>query len=90
VRWARLETVAGPLRFTLAAPDTSLRPYLRIGTPRITHPQTTAEFPAGDISFLHAIAGMGSKFKPPADSGPSALPAKAEGRYQGSVLFEIP
>ncbi len=90
VRWARLDTVAGPLRFTLATPDTYLHPYLRIGTPRITHPQTTAEFPAGDISFLHGIAGMGSKFKPPADSGPAALPAKADGQYRGSVLFEVP
>jgi hypothetical protein len=85
VRWARLDTTAGPLMLSPASPET----YLRVGTPRVTHPQTTAQFPAGEVSFLHAIAGMGSKFKPPADSGPSAQPAKAAGRYEGSVVFQI-
>ena len=84
VRWARLDTRAGPLMLSSASPET----YLRVGTPRITHPQTTADFPAGDLSFLHAIAAMGSKFKPPADSGPAAQPAKATGRYEGRITFQ--
>ncbi|HVS51983.1 MAG TPA: glycoside hydrolase family 2 TIM barrel-domain containing protein [Opitutaceae bacterium] len=85
VRWARLDTAAGALE--LAPTDPKI--FVRVGTPRIDHPNTTADFPAGDVSFLHAIAGMGSKFKTPEQSGPSALPAKAHGRYDGSVVFRI-
>ncbi len=83
VRWARLDTTAGPL--TIVSGDPQI--YLRVGTPRISHPNTTVDFPAGDLSFLHAIPGMGSKFKTPEVSGPSAQPAKAAGTYRGSLLF---
>jgi hypothetical protein len=86
VRWARLDTKAGVLMISPASPET----FVRVGTPRISHPQTTAEFPGGDLSFLHAIPAMGSKFKPPSDSGPMARPAKATGRYEGSVVFQFP
>jgi hypothetical protein len=86
VRWARLDTKSGPL---VVSPS-SAATYLRVGTPRTSHPQTTAEFPEGDLSFLHAISGMGSKFKPPKDSGPAAQPRKAAGRYEGSVVFQFP
>jgi hypothetical protein len=83
VRWARLDTTAGPLTIVSGEPAT----YLRLGTSRISHPTTTVDFPAGDLSFLHAIPGMGSKFKTPAVSGPSAQPAKASGTYKGSLVF---
>lgn len=83
VRWAGLDTTAGPLLIRSAQPET----YLRVGTPRLSHPHTTASFPAGDLSFLHAIPGMGSKFKSPEESGPSALPAKSSGTYQGTLVF---
>ena len=45
------------------------------------------DFPAGDLSFLHAIPGMGSKFKTPEVSGPSAQPVKASGTYKGTLMF---
>ncbi len=83
VRWARLDTTAGPLTIVLDQPDA----YLRVGTPRISHPQTTVDFPAGDLSCLHAIPGMGSKFKAPDVSGPSAQPAIATGTYRGTLVF---
>jgi hypothetical protein len=86
VRWALLDTKSGPLKVSPSSAET----YLRVGTPRTSHPQTTVEFPGGDLSFLHAISGMGSKFKPPKDSGPAALPRKATGRYEGSVVFQLP
>jgi hypothetical protein len=85
VRWARLAANAGDLVVRLETPSV----YLRLGTPRITVPSTMAEFPAGDLSFLHAIPGMASKFKTIADSGPSAAPAEARGEYRGTVLFEL-
>lgn len=83
VRWAALDTAAGPLLITSGQPEA----YLRVGTPRIGHPHTTASFPAGELSFLHAIPGMGSKFKTPEESGPSGQAAKASGTYRGTLVF---
>jgi hypothetical protein len=85
VRSARLETASGPLVVRPGSPET----YLRVGTPRISHPHVTVDFPAGDLSFLHAIPAMGSKFKYSHESGPSAQPAKATGTYRGSVTITM-
>jgi len=89
VRWARLDTAAGPLSIVSDNPAA----YLRIGTPRLSHPNTAVDFPAGDLSFMHAIPGMGSKFKTPEVSGPGAAAAKASGTYKGTLVFiagEVP
>jgi hypothetical protein len=89
IRWARLATTAGPLTIVSSDPAT----FLRVGTSRLSHPNTTVDFPAGDLSFLHAIPGMGSKFKTPEVSGPGAAAAKATGTYKGTLVFipgEIP
>lgn len=83
VRWARFDTAAGPLTIVSSQPEL----FLRVGTSRISHPNTTVDFPAGDLSFLHAIPAMGSKFKTTDASGPSALPAKATGRHTGTLSF---
>lgn len=83
LRWAALETPAGRLTVASASPDI----YLRVGTPRISHENTTIVFPAGDLSFLHAIPAMGSKGHPPEHSGPAGQPAKASGDYHGTIIF---
>ncbi len=85
LRWARLDTVAGPLTVTSTSPSV----YLRVGTPRITHPTTSPEFPAGDLSFLRAIPAIGSKNKPTEQAGPESQPAKASGRYEGTLVFRF-
>jgi hypothetical protein len=85
LRWARLETENGPLTITGASPEI----YLRIGTPRISHQNTTVEFPSGDISFLHAIPAIGSKFITPEKTGPASEPAKATGHYSGTLIFRL-
>lgn len=85
VRWARLATVAGALTIDGMAENT----FLRVGTPRATHPQTMVDFPAGSLSVLHAIPAMGSKFKPADVAGPSGAPAHASGTYQGTVRFRF-
>lgn len=85
LRWARLATETGDL--TVTAPDPGT--YLRVGTPRISHPFTTVAFPAGDLSFLQAIPAIGSKFIKPEDSGPSGKPTKASGEYTGTLVFRF-
>lgn len=83
LRWANLETPAGRMTVASASPDV----YLRVGTPRISHENTTVAFPTGDFSFLHAIPAMGSKGHPPHHSGPAGQPAKANGDYHGTLTF---
>jgi hypothetical protein len=85
VRWVRLETAGGPVTISSADPDA----YFRVGTPRISHINTTVAFPAGDISFLHAIPPMGSKFIVPEKTGPASQWAKASGEYAGSLTFRF-
>ncbi len=85
LRWATFETNSVPLTISAGDPGT----YLRIGTPRISHPLTTVSFPAGDLSFLKAIPAMGSKFITPAKSGPSSQPVKVSGLQSGSLVFHL-
>lgn len=85
LRWARLDGAGGPLLVASAQPDV----YLRLGTPRVTLMNTTPDFPAGDLSFLHAIPAIGSKFAAPESSGPLSQPSKASGEYTGSLIFQF-
>ncbi len=85
VRRATLGTTAGPLRIE----GVPAGAYLRVGTPRASHPQTMVDFPDGDLSVLHAIPAMGSKFKPAEVAGPSGLPARASGAYGGTLRFRF-
>ncbi|MEO5916457.1 MAG: glycoside hydrolase family 2 TIM barrel-domain containing protein [Luteolibacter sp.] len=85
LRWARLATETGDLTVTARDAET----YLRVGTPRISHPFTTVAFPAGDLSFLKAIPAIGSKFLTPENSGPSGMPAKVSGEQTGSLVFRF-
>lgn len=85
LRWARLQTKAGSFTVHSASPEV----YLRVGTPRIDHVMTTVDFPAGDLSFLHAIPAIGSKFITAAHSGPSGMPTKASGPYRGRLTLHF-
>lgn len=85
MRWANLETPAGRLAISSTSPEA----YFRIGTPRISHGDTTVAFPAGDLSFLHAIPGMGSKIISATSFGPSARPSEASGDYCGTLTFKF-
>jgi len=85
LRWARFNTATAPWSVATATPDL----YLRVGTPLLGHINTSPEFPAGDISFMHAIPAMGSKFVVPTDTGPRSQPAHADDTYAGSLVFTM-
>lgn len=85
LHWAKLATETGNI--TVISADSTT--YLRVGTPRISHPFTTVAFPAGDLSFLKAIPAIGSKFIKPEDSGPSGKPAKVSGEHKGTLVFRF-
>jgi len=55
---------------------------------------TVPPFPEGDISFLHSIPPIGTKFLPPADLGPSGqpnmfFPSGMEPVKKGTVYFKF-
>ncbi len=85
VRTAQLATTAGTLTIENAKPEV----FFRVGTPRDDHPSTTIDFPAGNVSFVHAIPAIGSKGKPAPQAGPQSQPAKASGRYEDSLVFRF-
>mgnify|MGYP003913530911 CR=1 FL=1 len=88
VHWARLSTTGGQLRIS-SIRSNKQDGYLRVGTPRISHINTTVEFPAGDLSWLHAIPAIGEKFTPTEALGPSAAWPVASGAYEGSLSLRF-
>ena len=45
--------------------------------------------PPGDISFLHAIPAIGTKFRATHQLGPGSQPTKIEGTRQGTLYFHL-
>ncbi len=82
LRWADLETSAGRLTVASASPEV----YLRVGSPQISHEGTTVAFPAGDLSLMDAIPGIGSKID---NSSSSSGSAKAISDYYGTFTFRF-
>jgi hypothetical protein len=70
--WAVLQTKEAPITVVTDTEDL----FLRVFTPRSgDSPQFTAvTFPEGDLSFLHGIAPIGTKFAGPAGMGPESQP----------------
>jgi hypothetical protein len=93
IYWATLET-GGGMPITVVAASDNL--FLRLFTPREPEgaefdPRTThVDFPDGDISLLHGIAPIGSKFHPATEHGPAGQPniVPRLGRlYEATVYF---
>jgi hypothetical protein len=84
--WAQLETTQQPI--TLVTPTPNL--FFRVLTPPVAQakrPSVSPEFPAGNLSLLHAINAIGNKFAPPTTdtTGPQSAAALATGLYTGEV-----
>lgn len=66
--------------------------FLRLLTPRFPDDARHAqvEFPEGDLSFLHAIPPIGTKFHPAHAHGPegqSGIAFRRDGRFEAAVYF---
>ena len=70
--WAVIENKEKP--FTIYCESKDI--YLRLFTPSIPKDarNTSAIFPSGDISFMHGISPVGTKFKKPQQLGPKEDP----------------
>ena len=74
--WATLQTKEVPITIVVASDDL----FIRVFTPHeppgeLFSPQSAqVEFPAGDLSFLHGIVPIGTKFHPASSEGPAGQP----------------
>ena len=77
--WAVLQTKELPITVVTDTEDL----FLRVLTPRYgVNPTFTAvKFPEGDLSFLHAIAPIGTKFAGPETMGPEGQPNESVGDH---------
>jgi hypothetical protein len=85
INWLALDTLEGII--TIATDTPGL--FLRLYTPRSgREPKNTAvTFPAGDISFLHAVGPIGTKFHPAKNLGPESRKTIAKGIYKITLYF---
>lgn len=70
--WAQIQTKEQPITVVSDTRDV----FFRLLTPSygIDPRHTAVDFPSGDISFLQAIAPIGTKFKDPKELGPQGQP----------------
>jgi hypothetical protein len=85
VNWAVLETAEGSMTVVCEEDDM----FLHLFTPqKAEDPRyTTPAYPKGDISFLDAIPGNGSKFMKPELYGPEGQQNIASGTYSRNLSF---
>lgn len=83
--WASFKTDDGPITIATDTPDLFLRVYRQEDGEDPRH--TAMKWPGGDISLLHAIPAIGTKFLKAEDLGPQGRRFPAEGSYSGTLWF---
>jgi hypothetical protein len=86
LHWAQLETTQQPITLVTPTPDL----FLQVLTPPVAQakrPSVSPQFPAGNLSLLHAINAIGNKFAAPGveTTGPQSAMPLATGLYTGEV-----
>jgi hypothetical protein len=85
--WARLTTLEGAISVVIDSDDIFLRLYTPASGPG---PQGAAmNFPAHDISFLHAIPPIGDKFLKASQLGPQGQPNTVNGPLEGRLYLRF-
>ncbi len=90
LNWLKLDTHTGVIT-AVADHDLADTLYFRVGKPQfgINPSNTQVAFPEGEVSFLHAIPPIGTKFKPADQLGPESQKNVAQGRYRGQLYFNF-
>ncbi|MFO7937612.1 MAG: glycoside hydrolase family 2 TIM barrel-domain containing protein [Kiritimatiellia bacterium] len=85
INWLELKTREGP--FTVVASQPHL--FMRLFDPGDGPKPAKTGLPSfeGDLSFLHAIPAIGTKFIRSRDLGPESRKAEADGEYEISLCF---
>ncbi len=85
-------------RLDLIAADSKVRVFARTGglSFRLFDPKwgegkrkAVEPIPQGDVSFMHAIPPIGTKWRKPHVLGPASYPTNAEGRYDATLHFQF-
>jgi hypothetical protein len=88
--WAVLERDSQPVTIVFASDDLFLRLFTPAEAPEPL--KTAVQFPEGDLSILHGIIPIGTKFRRASEHGPAGAPAivHAHGStLSGSVAFHF-
>ncbi len=83
--WVIFNTAYGAITIATDQEDFFMRVYKQPDGDDPRH--TSMKWPAGDISFLHAIPAIGTKFKDASELGPQSQAFKASGQYSGRLYF---
>jgi hypothetical protein len=85
--WFVLETDEGPITIVSQTEDI----FCRVYTPKngIEPRNAVTSFPDGDISFLHAIAPIGTKSTSSDNLGPQSQKNQADGIYEATLYFHF-
>lgn len=87
IHWTQWQLPTSTMTVDIESPDVWLHNF----TP--TFPAdartATAAFPEGDVSFMHAISPMGTKFLRADQLGPSGKPNVAEGSYGATLSIRF-
>lgn len=87
--WATIESKER--NFTVVCPDEDV--FLRLFTPEkpkgANNDNTSPEFPSGNISFLHAINPIGTKFTRPETMGPMSQPNMYSNEKSMTLYFDF-
>lgn len=91
LHWAQLATTQQPITVATGTQDLFLRALTPNLPPSHLSWRTSVfpEFPAGNLSLLHAVNAIGNKFQSPGatTTGPSSADTNATGLYEGEVEF---
>lgn len=87
LHWARLATAAGTLTIAPETPGLYFQRYTPRLPPDSLAKTAQAAFPDADLSLLHAIPAIGTKFSAANQTGPQGQPFQAQGIYKIVVWF---
>lgn len=83
--WVVFNTADGAITIATDQNDLFMRVYKQPDGDSPRH--TSMKWPSGDISFLHAIPAIGTKFKDADELGPQSQAFEAGGQYSGRLYF---
>ncbi len=87
LHWALLETTEGPIRIVAESPDLFLRVLTPTNGPDPKNTQFT--MPSGDLSLLHRISAIGTKFHAVENLGPTSAPGGEPATHRGSFWLHF-
>ncbi len=92
--WAVIDNIEKPFTIYCASEDIFLRLFTPAKPENARNDNTDGKFPDGDISFMHGISPIGTKFKKPEQLGPQGQPNmvqynRSSKNYECTLIFDF-